>query len=104
TPGMAREITRRRRGRGADGIAISRTLCGVSGRRRPGHPAGTPGCTGAPYARLQHSWEHARMTQPNTELLTALSDQLAQRIDSVGESLLAIHGRERVSSSGIHWR
>jgi S1-C subfamily serine protease len=34
----------------------------------------------------------------------ALSDQLAAAVEQAGRALLAVHGRPRVASTGIHWR
>lgn len=42
----------------------------------------------------------------NTErgVLAALSDALANAAENAGASVVAIHGRRRIPSSGVHWR
>lgn len=45
------------------------------------------------------------MSLPTTEnTLLALSQNLADLVDRVGQSVVAVNGRRRFSSSGIHWR
>jgi S1-C subfamily serine protease len=36
--------------------------------------------------------------------LSAVSDQLAQAVDHVAQSVVAVHARERLASTGVHWR
>jgi S1-C subfamily serine protease len=38
------------------------------------------------------------------EGLLALSDQLAAAVEGAGRAIVAVHGRPRVPSTGIHWR
>lgn len=40
----------------------------------------------------------------NGSALVALSDDLAGAVERAGRSVVAIHGRPRIPSSGVHWR
>jgi len=46
------------------------------------------------------------MTAPatNTVSLAGFSDQLAQAVESAARSIVAVHARERLASTGVHWR
>jgi S1-C subfamily serine protease len=43
------------------------------------------------------------MTAPATSPLVALSDALAEAVAAAARSVVAIHARRRIPSSGIHW-
>jgi S1-C subfamily serine protease len=43
------------------------------------------------------------MSAPSYSLLD-LSDQLAQAVETAGASIVAVHGRPQLASTGIHWR
>lgn len=41
---------------------------------------------------------------PHTASLAGFSDQLAHAVESAARSIVAVHARERLASTGVHWR
>ncbi|CAB3752126.1 S1C family serine protease [Paraburkholderia humisilvae] len=44
------------------------------------------------------------LSTSNGQPLQALSDQMAQIVGQIAQSVVAVHGRQRVASSGVIWR
>src|SRR6202042_1161127 len=44
------------------------------------------------------------MAQESTSTWRALSDETASAVEKVAPAVVAVHGRRRIPSSGVHWK
>ena len=44
------------------------------------------------------------MSQPQSQTLIDLSNQLAAAVERGAESILAVHARPQLASTGVHWQ